>query len=190
MKRWEKIIVSIFLALGTSVFLQLFPTISKTKPTGRQKLPEVTREATATGVITTTETEEQIVVKRVVDGDTIELSDGRKVRYIGINSSETVDPRKPVQCFGKEASDENKRLVEGKTIRMEKDISQNDKYGRLLRYIYVGPPTGGLMINEYLVRQGFAHAATYPPDVKYANKFKEAEVEARENNRGLWSECL
>lgn len=185
MKRWEKIIVTILLALGTSVFFQLFPSLSKTKPPNRKIPPAITREATTTGVISITGEEEQTLVKRVIDGDTIELSDGRKVRYIGINSSETVDPRKPVECFGKEAKVENKRLTEGKIVRLEKDISQHDKYGRLLRYIYVGD----VMVNEYLVRQGFAHAATYPPDVKYAEKFKEAETEARENNRGLWSNC-
>src|SRR5581483_3334124 len=67
---------------------------------------------------------EMYVVKKVIDGDTIELSTGQKVRYIGIDTPETVDPRKPVQCFGKEAAEENKKLVLGKTVRLEKDVSE------------------------------------------------------------------
>ena len=77
-------------------------------------------------------------VIRVVDGDTIEIEGGQKVRYIGIDTPETVDPSRPVGCYGKEASDKNKELVEGKIVRLEKDISETDRYGRLLRYIYVG----------------------------------------------------
>ena len=121
-------------------------------------------------------------VVRVVDGDTIEIEDGQKVRYIGIDTPETVDPSKSVQCYGKEAADKNKELVEGKMVRLEKDVSETDQYGRLLHYIYVGDT----FVNDYLVRQGYAHSSTYPPDVKYQTQFTEAESEARENNRGLW----
>ncbi len=124
-------------------------------------------------------------VSRVVDGDTIELDNGQKVRYIGIDTPETVDPRKPVQCFGKEASKKNKELVEGKTVRLEKDVSDKDKYGRLLRYVYVGD----LFVNLELVKQGFAHSYTYPPDVKYQEEILAAEQEAREASRGLWQAC-
>lgn len=125
-------------------------------------------------------------VVRVIDGDTIEVSAGStqiKVRYIGIDTPETVDPRKPVQCFGKEAATENRKLVEGKEIKMEKDVSETDKYGRLLRYVFVD----NFFVNDYLVRQGFAHASTYPPDIKYQELFRQAEQEARENQRGLWA---
>lgn len=124
-------------------------------------------------------------VKRVIDGDTIELEDGQKVRYIGINTPETVDPRLPIQCFGKEASDENKKLVENKVVRLEKDISETDKYGRLLRYVY----TDNIFINDYLVKNGFARASTFPPDVKFAQLFLTSEKEARTNNTGLWNQC-
>ncbi|MDP3998349.1 MAG: thermonuclease family protein [bacterium] len=124
-------------------------------------------------------------VIRVVDGDTVELADGRRVRYIGIDTPETVDPRKTVQCFGGEASNKNKELVEGKMVELEKDISEIDKYGRLLRYIYVD----GLFVNDYLVRQGFAHASSYPPDIKYQDQLRQAEQEARDSGRGLWSAC-
>ncbi|MCL5675658.1 MAG: thermonuclease family protein [Patescibacteria group bacterium] len=125
------------------------------------------------------------LVSRVIDGDTIELSSGEKVRYIGMDTPETVDPRKPIQCFGKEASLENKKLVEGKTVTLTKDVSDKDKYGRLLRYVYVGK----IFVNDYLVRYGFAHVATFPPDVIFAEQFKQAEQEARINNRGLWKNC-
>lgn len=124
-------------------------------------------------------------VTRVIDGDTIELSDKRKVRYIGIDTPETVDQRKSVMCFGVEASAENKRLVEGKTIRLEKDVSDIDRFGRLLRYVYVGD----VFVNDYLVRTGYAHVSTYPPDVKFSEQFQEAEKEARMSNNGLWGNC-
>ncbi|OGY23843.1 MAG: hypothetical protein A2172_05325 [Candidatus Woykebacteria bacterium RBG_13_40_15] len=122
---------------------------------------------------------------KVIDGDTIEIEGGQKVRYIGIDTPETVDPNETVQCFGKEASAKNKELVDGKEVRLVKDVSETDKYGRLLRYVYVG----NTFVNDYLVRQGYAHASSYPPDVKYQSKFSEAEKEARDNNRGLWSAC-
>lgn len=137
-------------------------------------------------------------VMRVIDGDTVEvLTDGQiqKIRYIGIDTPETVDPRKPVQCFGREASLKNKELVEGKEIKIEKDVSETDTFGRLLRYVYVGDPSpstdgsGQVFVNEELVRQGYAHAATFPPDVKYQELFREAQKEAQSENRGLWSTC-
>ncbi|MBP8591185.1 thermonuclease family protein [Candidatus Shapirobacteria bacterium] len=126
---------------------------------------------------------EKAKVARVIDGDTIELEDGRKVRYIGIDTPETVDPKKPVQCYGKEAYLENKSLVEGKEIEMEKDVSETDHYGRFLRYVWAKE----VFINEYLVREGFAHAVTFPPDVKYQGLFLEAERKAREESKGFWS---
>lgn len=128
---------------------------------------------------------EEFVVKRVVDGDTIELADGQKVRYIGINTPETADPRKPVECFGLEAKERNKELVEGKVVRLEKDTSETDVYKRLLRYVYVGDA----FINDLLVKEGFANVATYPPDVKFVNQFLESEKYARENKLGLWNAC-
>lgn len=125
------------------------------------------------------------VVTRVIDGDTIEIEGGQKIRYIGIDTPETVHPSEPVGCFGQEASTKNEELVGGKTVRLEKDVSETDKYGRLLRYVWVDD----LLVNEYLVRQGYAQSSTYPPDVKYQDLFLEAQKEARENNRGLWSAC-
>lgn len=126
-----------------------------------------------------------VKVIKVVDGDTIEIEGGQRVRYIGVDTPETVDPRKEIQCFGKEAAGKNKELVEGKEVRLEKDVSETDKYGRLLRYVYVGD----IFVNDYLVRNGFARVSTYPPDIKYQNQFLEAEKDAREENRGLWLGC-
>ena len=124
-------------------------------------------------------------VTRVVDGDTIEIEGGEKIRYIGIDTPETVDPRKPVQCFGIEASKKNKELVEGKTVRLEKDITDRDKYSRLLRYVWIDD----LFVNLELIKQGFATSYTYPPDIKYQEEFLAAEKEARVNKLGLWEAC-
>lgn len=119
----------------------------------------------------------------VVDGDTIKIERGETVRYIGIDTPETVDPRKPIMCYGKEASDKNTELVEGKIVELEKDVSETDRYGRLLRYIWVD----GVLINELLVREGYAQSSTYPPDVKYQNRFINAQRMAQQEQKGLWS---
>lgn len=135
----------------------------------------------------------KFLVTKVVDGDTFEIEAGSerfKVRMIGVDTPETVDPRRPVGCFGKSASEETKRLIEGKQVILTKDISETDKYDRLLRYVFLPLSDGqNLFINDYLVRQGFANASSYPPDVKYDARLSQAETEARENLRGLWSEC-
>lgn len=123
-------------------------------------------------------------IVNVVDGDTVKLEGGEVVRYIGIDAPETVHPSKPVQCFGKEAGEKNRELVEGKEVRLVKDVSETDKYGRLLRYVYAGD----VFVNDYLVRNGYAKASSYPPDVKYQDQFRQAEEEARNNKRGLWAD--
>jgi micrococcal nuclease len=129
------------------------------------------------------------LVTRVVDGDTIRVEiEGTeyRLRYIGIDTPETVDPRRPIQCFGKEASERNRQLVEGQTVGLEKDISETDDFDRLLRYVWVGD----LMVNATLVEEGYALASTYPPDVRYSEQFAAVQSQAREASRGLWgSEC-
>lgn len=115
-------------------------------------------------------------VIRVLDGDTIELEDGRRVRYIGINA-----PEKD-QCFGEKAVQANKELALGKQVRLETDVQQFDKYGRTLAYVFVR----NKLINEELVRTGFVKTATYPPNVKYQQRFRQAEDTARKNQKGLW----
>lgn len=133
------------------------------------------------------------LVIKVVDGDTIEVKNNgvlAKVRLIGIDTPETVDPRRAVGCFGKKASEETKRLLEGKEVILTKDVSETDKYSRLLRYVYLPIGEGNnLFVNDYLIRQGFAKILTYPPDIKHNARFLEAEKEARDNLRGLWGEC-
>jgi len=122
----------------------------------------------------------------VVDGDTIQVSiDDRRytVRYIGIDTPETVRPNHPVEWMGPEATAANEALVAGKTVYLEKDVSETDSYGRLLRHVYLAD---GTMVNLELVRQGYAHAGSYPPDVKHQERLDQAEREAREAGRGLW----
>lgn len=132
------------------------------------------------------ESENALRVKRVIDGDTIEMGSGEKVRYIGVNTPESVDPRKGVECFGKEASQFNRELVEGKVVRLERDISDRDRYGRLLRFVYL---EDGTFVNELLVREGYASVSTYPPDVTKKNFFLSAENEARKAEKGLWNKA-
>lgn len=137
-------------------------------------------------VISGNKTDNDLVkVIRVIDGDTIEIERGERVRYIGIDTPENVDPRKSIQCFGVEASNKNKELVEGKMVRLTKDIADRDKYNRLLRYVWVGDT----FVNLELVNQGFAYSYSYPPDIKYQEQFVRAQEEAREAKRGLWNSC-
>lgn len=137
---------------------------------------------------------ERAQVTKVVDGDTIIVDIGGKsetVRFVGMDTPETVDPRRPVGCFGKEASNETKSLLSGKVVILQKDVSNTDKYKRLLRYIYLPMEDGReLFVNDYLIREGFARVLTYPPDVKYNEQFREAERQAKEQKRGLWEKCL
>lgn len=137
-----------------------------------------------TPTITPTLILENTLVKYVIDGDTIVLADNSKVRYIGINSPE-LDNNGKMECFAQNAKNFNKQLVENQIVSLEKDISDKDKYGRILRYVYLD----GTLINEILISQGFAKADTVPPDTKYASIFKQAEKEALQDSRGLWKEC-
>lgn len=120
---------------------------------------------------------ETVEVAEVVDGDTIELKDGRFVRYIGIDTPEKEE------CFYEEAKEANE-IVEGKKISIIKDVSHTDKYGRLLRYVHLKD----IDINKYLVREGFARATNFPPDEKAKDEFRKAENEARENKKGMWAD--
>lgn len=127
-------------------------------------------------------------VVRVVDGDTIVVAiDGEeyRVRYIGIDTPETVHPDKPVEWMGPEASAANKALVEGKTVYLEKDISETDQYDRLLRYVFL---EDGTFVNAELVRLGYAQVSTYPPDVRYVDLYLEMQRAAQAAGRGLWGE--
>ncbi len=125
-------------------------------------------------------------VLRVVDGDTIEVEiegEAFKVRYIGIDTPETVDPRRPVGCFGEEASAANRALVEGLIVGLEADVSDTDVFGRLLRYVWLDSEE---MVNAMLVRDGYAQSSAYPPDVRHQELFDSLESAARSEGRGLW----
>jgi micrococcal nuclease len=171
----------LFVALLFGAGLYLIKS-DKTKLTFPNFIPSQIPTSTQ---ITASRSAEFVQVKRVVDGDTIELMDGRKVRYIGVDTPELHHPTKGVQCFGKEAMEKNRELVEGKTIRMGKDVSETDRYKRLLRYVWKDE----VFVNEYLTREGYAFPATFPPDVSYTKLFTEAAQEAREQNKGLWNAC-
>ncbi len=128
-------------------------------------------------------------VRRVVDGDTIDvLIAGRavRVRLIGIDTPEVADPRQPVECFGREASAKANELLAGQIVRLEADPSQGeqDRYGRLLRYVWL---PDGRLVNLELIRQGYAFEYTYDRPYKYQAVFKEAERDARAQQRGLWA---
>ena len=121
------------------------------------------------------------LVKRVIDGDTIQLSNGKIVRLIGVDTPETKHPRKPVEYYGKEASAFTKKMAEGKVVRLEYDQQKIDKYGRLLAYVYL---SDGTFLNAEIIKQGYGHAYTRSP-FKYLEQFRQYEKEARENKRGL-----
>jgi micrococcal nuclease len=121
-------------------------------------------------------------VTKITDGDTIHVEiDGTdyKVRYIGVNAPEDTTQ---VQEFGPQATEANRKLVEGQTVTLVKDVSETDQYGRLLRYVL----TGGTFVNLDLVRQGYARIMTMPPDVACSDVFLDAERQAHSRNLGLW----
>lgn len=174
-------------ALGIAADRLLFQRIDTSKLLGsiesgitrekEEKNEEPKTPETATGEI--------VLVTRVIDGDTIEIEGGKKVRYIGIDSPESVDLKNPVQCFSKEAFEQNKKLVESKKVLLIKDVSETDRYSRLLRYVYVNDR----FINFELVKNGYAIATPYPPDTKFANTFKSSADKAKSSKKGLWGKC-
>jgi len=133
---------------------------------------------------------ETVRVVRVVDGDTIrvDLPSGEEaVRYIGIDTPESVKPGSPVECFAKRASAFNERLVSGERVRLVRDVEERDRFGRLIAYVY--RERDGLFVNAELVRGGYATVATFPPNVAHENDFRRLARKARMSGRGLWSKC-
>jgi micrococcal nuclease len=139
-----------------------------------------------------------VTVRRVIDGDTIEViyrDRKERVRFIGVDTPETVHPDKPVQPYGPEASDYTKKSLEGKNIWLEFDVELRDHYGRLLAYIWLEEPhdhpgDGNIrrsMFQARLLSEGYARLLTVPPNVCYVDYFKEYQTKAREANRGLWN---
>lgn len=154
--------------------------------------PTITPTPTSTPTsksITAPKGMQEVKVDLVVDGDTIKvLLNGKieAIRLIGIDTPETVDPRKPVQCFGREASNKAKEILSNKTVYLENDPTQGerDKYQRLLGYVWLDENTN---FNKLMISEGYAHEYTYAVPYKYQAEFKQAEKEAREGNKGLWS---
>ena len=141
---------------------------------------------------------ETVRARRVIDGDTIQLTDGRLVRYIGIDAPEVHRKAHPGDAawqagrtvwladrepFGDEATAANRRLVQGAALTLEYDRERQDRYGRTLAYVYAGP----VMVNEALVRQGWARPLAIPPDVTYAERFQALADAARASGRGVWN---
>lgn len=129
---------------------------------------------------------EPILAVTAVDGDTLELVNGEFVRYSGIDTPEEVDPRKGVQCYAEEAAKRNRELVEGKEVIVYQDVSEKDKYGRWVGFVYLAD---GTFVNGLLVAEGYGFAYRYAPDVSRADEFKAWEEGAREAGRGLWAHC-
>ncbi|MFY9487457.1 MAG: thermonuclease family protein [Solirubrobacterales bacterium] len=136
---------------------------------------------------------ERARVLRVVDGDTILVrrlsaspdTRAERVRYIGVDTPESVKPNSPVECFGKQASDYNAKLVEGKTVRLEPDIEPLDRYGRTLAFVYVE----GTLVNAKLLSEGFAQTIEIKPNVSKAKYFTRVQLMAKRTNKGLWGAC-
>lgn len=125
---------------------------------------------------------DSFLVIKVIDGDTI-VAGGQKIRYIGVNAPEIHRTDRITQELGEKAKAFNETLVLNKTIRLEFDVQQRDKYGRLLAYVYVGD----IFVNAKLLRDGYVSASVVPPNVQYADFFRKLETEARESGRGLWA---
>ncbi len=131
------------------------------------------------------------VVQSVTDGDTIAVNikgKREKVRFIGVDTPETVDPRRPVGCYGKEASAFTKSLLpNGTEVRLVLDAEARDRYGRLLAYVY--RVSDDLFVNAELAKQGYAQPLTIPPNVAHEDEFAKLTADARNTNRGLWAHC-
>lgn len=127
-------------------------------------------------------------VERVIDGDTVVVAGGERVRLIGIDTPETRHPERGVECFGREASAHTERLLPtGEPVRLVYDVERRDRYGRTLAYVY--RLRDGLHVNAALVADGYAQVATYPPNVAHAHELLELQRAARAQGRGQWSAC-
>lgn len=135
---------------------------------------------------------EKVTVERSVDGDTFVLTDGRKIRLVGVNTPESTTK---IETYGKEASNYTQSKLEGKTVYLQKDVSDMDKYGRYLRIVWMKPPYDTMseneirtkMFNAMLVLNGYAEPSTYEPDITYSKFFQKFAIEARQKGIGLWA---
>lgn len=124
---------------------------------------------------------------RVIDGDTVELVSGERVRYIGIDTPELGSPGRR-GTLALRAKELNQGLVLGRKVWLESDVKERDRYGRLLRYVFLVPADGGpkLFVNAELLRLGLARSSPLAPDLRYIHLFRRLEREAREQGRGIW----
>ena len=212
-KNWGrslKIGASIAVAVAVVLFFALLPSSNSTDKVDDNRISTtttlITTETSGT-LLNTIETENEAPsenattaatnlyrVTAVVDGDTFKvLIDGTQqtIRLIGVDTPETVDPRKTIQCFGIEASEKAKALLTGKSVRLEADSTQGelDKYGRLLRYAFL---EDGTFFSKLMISEGYAREYTYNSAYKYQADFKSAEFDAKTAKRGLWADdaCL
>lgn len=135
-------------------------------------------------------------VERVVDGDTIIVvldgdSDSSRLRFIGVDAPESVHPNQPVECYGPESSAFLSGFLEpGDDVHLERDVSDTDRFDRLLRHVWIEDTDGdAVLVSELLVLEGYAVASSYPPDTAWDDTFAAAEVEAQRDNVGLWDAC-
>ncbi|HEX9890936.1 MAG TPA: thermonuclease family protein [Actinomycetota bacterium] len=128
---------------------------------------------------------DRATVARVVDGDTVWLEGGEKVRLIGIDAPEVEHPGQPGECFGDRGTEALRRMVLDRRVRVETDVALRDPFDRLLAYLWVG----NRMVNETLVEHGFAIARRYPPNLRHAARLEAAQRRARAAGRGLWGTC-
>ena len=189
---------SLKLIIGFLLFLVAIkftpPTDNPNKPSIQGTFAAIISTSTVTptsflSVIPTTNSN-LVKVTKEIDGDTFMIKISGKemaVRLIGMDTPETVDPRKPVQCFGREASAKAKELIEGKDVILDSDPTQGDKdkYGRLLRYVHL---EDGTFFNQKLIEEGYAFEYTYDIPYKYQTEFKEAQKQAEVNKKGLWAD--
>ena len=189
-----------FILFGTMVSLLLLTSCTLESETTTESAQNVNEETLNNTEIEKQEREqlakrfnlEAVTVERVVDGDTLKLTDGRRIRLIGINTPEST---KRTEKYGKEASQYTTSKLSGKQVWIQKDISETDRYDRLLRIVWVDIPTDDLdeneirtkMFNADLVINGYAEPSTFQPDVKYSDYFIKFAREAREHNTGLWA---
>lgn len=188
-------LIGVVLIIGGLVVGKFYEFFAqKTPPTQKTSVQKIlvtpTVKAQVTSVLGEKSYQEARVIK-VADGDTIhvQIEDKKEtVRLIGVDTSETVDPRKKVQCFGKEASNFTKGMLAGKRVFLENDVTQGDKdkYQRLLRYVFL---PDGTNFNKLVIQQGYAYEYTYDAPYQYQAEFKQAQKEAQDNNRGLWAIC-
>ena len=191
-KRWVLLAV-IAMVIGATIWL-LIANANQSTPEQLPRQPITDTEPARTTTPPDSQSadpprKEYFTVGIVVDGDTIDVminGNTERLRLIGIDTPETVDPRRPVQCFGKEASDKAKSLLSSAKVALEQDISQGerDSYGRLLVYVFL---EDGTNFNHYMIAEGYAHEYTYRIPYKYQAEFKAAQVKARNNSKGLWS---